>query len=295
MRHRQILTCLFLLVLIPLSAKAFPPPSPAGGNYLVLDGVDDYAVLDFETFGMLLPEGADEFTIEAWIYPTTPPDEKTAATILSQQMRMRVLNDEFQALNNILQGLHNMNGLPEADVVLIMDAHLSGRGAHATTPFFPIPLSLNQWYHIAFQAKGNQTTTIVNDLVRTWELGTPIGNEFPWRPKNFTIGGFGKKIEVPWRNRWFWGSFSGYIDEVRISKDARYDVNKKGVVPRGKFKDDAKTVALWHFDEPGGTQQFSDASGNAYHLMGIGGAKTGNPLAVEAQGKLATIWGRLKQ
>ena len=46
---RQILVCL-LLILLPLSAKAFPPASPAGGNYLVLDGVNDHAVLDFETF-----------------------------------------------------------------------------------------------------------------------------------------------------------------------------------------------------------------------------------------------------
>ena len=77
MGYRQILTCLFLLTFIPLSAKAFPPPSPAGGNYLVLDGVDDYAVLDFETFGYLLPDGTDELTFEAWIYPTTPPPTRT--------------------------------------------------------------------------------------------------------------------------------------------------------------------------------------------------------------------------
>ena len=78
MTHRHILTCLFLLAIIPLSAKAFPPASPAGGNYLVLDGVDDYAVLDFKTFGILLPKGTNEFTVEAWVYPTTPlPDMDT--------------------------------------------------------------------------------------------------------------------------------------------------------------------------------------------------------------------------
>ena len=75
MIHRQILACL-LLILIPLSAKAFPPASPAGGNYLVLDGDDDHAVLDFETFGRPLPNGTEEFTVEAWVYPTTPPDNK---------------------------------------------------------------------------------------------------------------------------------------------------------------------------------------------------------------------------
>ena len=76
MIHRQILACL-LLILIPLSAKAFPPASPAGGNYLVLDGDDDHAVLDFETFGRPLPNGTEEFTVEAWVYPTTPPDKDT--------------------------------------------------------------------------------------------------------------------------------------------------------------------------------------------------------------------------
>ena len=66
-------------------------------------------------------------------------------------------------------------------------------------------------------------------------------------------------------------------------------------MPRGKFKNDGKTVALWHFDEPGGIRKFSDASRNAYHLVGKGGAKTGIPLAVKAQGKLTTTWRQLKQ
>ena len=74
-----------------------------------------------------------------------------------------------------------------------------------------------------------------------------------------------------------------------------HDVEKKGFMPEGKFKNDAKTAALWHFDEPSGTQEFSDASGNAYHLEGKNGARTSIPLAVEAQEKLTTTWGRLKR
>ncbi len=60
MTHQQLFTCLFLLAFIPLSVNAFPPPSPAGGNYLALDGVDDYAVLDFEAFGILLPKDTSD-------------------------------------------------------------------------------------------------------------------------------------------------------------------------------------------------------------------------------------------
>ena len=296
MIYRQILACL-LLILIPLSAKAFPPASPTGGNYLVLDGVDDYAVLDFETFGRPLPNGTNEFTVEAWIYPTTPPDNKdTLLTILHQQVRMYIVNDEFQPLLNNLANALNIEH-PKGDLILLMSAYIEGKPGAQRVPF-PIPLVPNQWHHIVYQSNGHQTTMIVNDFVRKMQNGLPLplGHNAS-RPLDFVLGGFGKIIEIPlgFGEKQFWSSFTGYIDEVRISTEARYDVNKKGFMPDDKFKNDAKTAALWHFDEPGGTREFSDASGNAYHLEGIGGAKTGNPLAVEAEGKLAITWGRLKQ
>ena len=278
MIYRQILTCLILLALIPLSAKAFPPASPAGGNYLVLDGVDDYAVLDFKTHGVLFPKDTDEFTVEMWVYPTTPPDTNTFAMILSQQMRICIEED-----------------IHAGDLIFKIQAHLPIAKGRATTPYPPIPFTLNQWYHIAYQAKELQTIIIVNDSVDILARGTTLAHDISGfeRPKDFTLGGFGKKIKF--RGDYFWGPFAGYIDEVRISKVARYGVNKRGFTPRSKFKKDRDTIALWHFDEPGGRQIFSDASGNAYHLVGEGGARTGIPLAVEAKGKLTTTWGRLKQ
>ncbi len=295
MGYRQIFTCLFLLTFIPLSAKALPPPSPAGGNYLVLDGVDDYAVLDFETFGYLLPDGTDELTFEAWIYPTTPPPNKdTVLVILHQQVDMVIVKDGDN-------WAHALNiEPPKGDLILIMSSYVEG--GNGRTISFPISLVPNQWHHIAYQLNGNQITMIVNDFVGTNQHGLPLGHEFDprpvrLRPKDFVLGGYGKIIVLPGRPpaKSFLSSFTGYIDEVRISTEARYDVDKKGFMPDGKFENDAKTVALWHFDEPGGTQQFSDASGNAHHLVGKNGAKIGNALAVEAQGKLAITWGRLKQ
>ena len=287
MIHRQIFTCLFLLTLIPLSAKALPPPSPAGGNYLELDGVDDYAVLDFQTSGILLPEGTDKFTIEAWIYPTTRPADDIHAMILSQQVRMDVVNDVHQGWEDIRNAIDWQKG----DLFLRIQAHIAVRGRDAKTPYRPKALSPNRWYHIAFQSNGHQATTIVNDFAHIHILpqSTTLAHDLSSieRPKDFTIGGFGEKIGSKHHNH-FWGHFTGYIDEVRISTVARYDVAKDGFTPRSKFKNDAKTVALWHFDEPGGTRKFSDASGNAHHLMGKNGAKTDIPLAVEAEGKLTT-------
>ena len=293
MTKRKMLIFFFLITFMPFSANAFPPSSSAGGNYLVLDGVDDYAVLNFKTFGILLPEGTDEFTVEAWVYPTTPPVKNISATIFSQQVRMRVASDK----NEKLQRIKNSIDWQKGDLLLIIDAHVAGWVVDGTTPFMPMTLVPNQWHHIAYQAKRKETITIVNDLARILPQGTTIGHDLSkfWRPKDFTLGGFGEKIEVPNVGNYFWGSFTGYIDEVRISTVARYDVSKNSFTPNKKFKNDGKTVALWHFDEPSGTRRFSDASGNAYHLVGKNGAKTGFPLAVTPMGKLTTIWGSMKR
>ena len=291
MGHRQILTCLFLLTFIPLSATAFPPASPAGGNYLVLDGVDDYAVLDFKTHGVLFPKDTEEFTVEMWVYPTTPPTGNVHAIILNQQVRMQVASD-----NGEREHIKAHINWQEGDLFLHIRAHIMVKGASGEIGRV-MALSPNQWHHIAYQSDGRTQANIVNDFaeIRKWPIGWPITHDLSHfeYPKDFTLGGFGRKIEI--HDDFFWGPFAGYIDEVRISRVARYDVSKDGFTPRDRFKKDRHTLALWHFDEPDGRRIFSDASGNAYHLVGEGGARTSIPLAVEPHGKLTTTWGRLKQ
>ena len=284
LRNMSIFPCLFLLVLLPLRAEAVPPPSPAGGNYLALDGVDDHAILDFETFGLLIPKDTDEFTFEAWIYPTTLL-RQIDAVILSQQVR-----------------LYFRNLGPDGGFRLIGGAHLARAAGIGEMASGFLKFSPNQWNHVVFQGgKGKRTTVIVNDLTRIsgGEIGITLADDISHaeHPQAFTIGGFGKNIRSGIHGDHFWGHFAGYIDEVRISKVTRYNAKKRNgfFTTLTKFKNDAKTVALWHFDEARGTRKFSDTSGNAYHLVGKNGAKIGGALAVKAQGKLATIWGRLKQ
>ncbi len=280
MIHRHILICFTLLAFLALSAKALPPPSPAGGNYLELDGVDDYAVLDFDTFGLLLPEGTDEFTIEAWIYPTTRPADDIHAMILSQQVRMDVVNDVHEGWEGIRKTLEWQKG----DLFLRIQALFRIKGGVAETPYRARVLTPNRWYHIAFQSNGHQTITIVNDVAHILPQSTPLADDLSSleRPKDFTLGGFGKKIGSKHHDH-FWGAFAGYMDEVRISRVARYDVTKADFTPRGAFEKDAETVALWHFDEPGGAGEFSDSSGNGHYLLGKNGAKTGTPRTINAE------------
>ena len=283
LRNLPIFACLFLFVFIPLRAEAVPPPSPTGGNYLALDGVNDHAILDFETFGLLLPKGTDEWTFEAWVYPTKLPGENIPI-ILSQQVRMYAWTPRQQG-----------------DFRLMGAVHLDHAIGHTVAFGMLTKVPPNQWYHIALQAEGRQRALIVNDFVRISGGGTPLTDDISHtgHPQAFTIGGFGEGIKTDMHGDHFWGHFAGYVDEVRISKVARYNIAKGGLRPpekRTKFKNDAETVALWHFDESRGTREFSDTSGNAYHLIGKNGAQTdGEFTAVEAEGKLATIWGRLKR
>jgi hypothetical protein len=61
-------------------------------------------------------------------------------------------------------------------------------------------------------------------------------------------------------SRWY----HGYVDEVRISKNARYDSD---FVPQGPFEADSNTLALWHFDEGAG-QSVADATGTFNGFLG---------------------------
>src|SRR2546426_422563 len=60
--------------------------------------------------------------------------------------------------------------------------------------------------------------------------------------------------------------FTGRIDEVRISKVARYD---KDFTPAKRFEPDADTLALYHFDEGAG-DVLNDSSGNKHHGKIVG-------------------------
>ncbi len=60
--------------------------------------------------------------------------------------------------------------------------------------------------------------------------------------------------------------FDGTIDEVRISKVARYTGNFK---PEPRFTPDADTIALYHFDEGSGATAF-DSSENKHHAKIVG-------------------------
>lgn len=101
----------------------------------------------------------------------------------------------------------------------------------------------NKWYHVAGVRKGTTLSIFVNGE------GTNIpvsGGAI--RQGGRTVIGYGIYNSAP---------FYGLIDEVRISKVARY-INEFSR-PNGPFGADTDTVGLWHFDEGNG-QVLNDVS-----------------------------------
>ena len=91
------------------------------------------------------------------------------------------------------------------------------------------------------------------------------------------------------------GRFDGVLDEVRLSKTARYDAD---FIPAKRFEPDKDTLALYHCDEGRG-ERLTDSSGNGHHgtIVGAKWVKAdGSPVADQEQwvrlfnGKDLTGW-----
>ena len=259
MIYRQLFTSLFFFLLIPLSSKALLPPSPAGGGMLRLDETHDFVA----TVEALFPdEEFGELTAEAWIYFEEPPQFGTFWTIIGQEGRFGLV-------------LHGNSGA--------LGAWGYAEGARSKIIGGGTPVPKGEWVHVVATYDASAGKGMNG---RGGNLVGPGGHLIK-SDKPLRIGGI--VPQDPEQNRFVGDNveFQGYIDEIRVSNVMRY--GPVWEVPKGKFKVDKRTLALWHFDEAPGANQFKDTSGNGYDLWRNG------TLAVKAQGKLATTWGKLKQ
>ena len=263
MIYRQIFICFCLFALIALNANAFPPPSPAGGGMLRLDDKHDFVAT---TNAWFPDEQFEGLTAEAWIYFEEPPDLFDFWTIIGQEGRFGlVLHGKFDTLGT--WGYH--------------------KGANGGLITGGTPVPKGEWVHVAaiYDAGAGKG---MNGRGGNW--GNPGGHLIK-SDKPLRIGGI--VPQDPARSRFVGDNvkFQGYIDEVRISNIVRY-VGPEWKVLKRKFEVDEHTISLWHFDEEAGFSRFKDTSGNGHHLWrsGIIGG-----LVIEAQQKLTTTWGQLKQ
>ena len=263
MIHRQTFICIFLITLIQLSARALPPPSPAGGGMLKLDEKHDFVAT---TKAWFPDEQFEGLTAEAWIYFEEPPEHGTFWSIIGQEGRF----------NLVIHGNRNTLG-----------AWVYAEDAAGSLTIGGTPLPEKEWIHVTaiydagagtgFNGKGGNWCCPGGHLIKS-DKPLRIGGIVPQNLNRSHFVGENVKLR-------------GYIDEVRISSVVRY-VGPKWEVPKGKFEVDEHTISLWHFDEEAGFNRFKDASGNGHHLWRSGIIEG---LAVEAEKKLTTTWGQLKR
>jgi len=146
-----------------------------------------------------------------------------------------------------------------------------------------------KWTHVATTWDGKLVLMYVNGKKSS------VKKEIVGKALNVTNSTF--KVGRRLRGEPSHSAFFGFIDEVRVSKVLRYTEDFD--LPVEAFEPDGDTMALYHFDEAL-EKTIKDHSKNGIDGKLVGDAKLvkvnlpNTQQAVEARGKLATIWGRLK-
>jgi hypothetical protein len=185
-----------------------------------------------------------DFTIEAWIYPTSNLSFLQSESIVS----LGNSTNDFMTL-----ALFSANNSPvfSLDVNGTEDDIITGT-----------KVTINTWHQIAVVSSGGTATLYLD--------GHSIGSTTLSNTPSALGGGSGTTDD--WLGKSEFASdptFSGYMDEFRISDDARYTTNY--TPPSSPFTPDANTNVLYHFDDGSG-QTITDASGNGNN--GVLGATT---------------------
>lgn len=216
---------------MPLDLAHLPQPArPAHESVVVLDGEHDALMVAARDLDV--PDGP--FTVEGWL------DAREFKK--RQGFLCRTESSEF--------GLFVNEGAPEFSV------HLDGRYATAETK--EAKLVANRWHHVAGVFDGSEVRLYVDgeQVARRKGSGKRTRNDLP-----LVIGGDVGQGGVA--NSFF----PGEIDEVRVSRVARYTAEK--FEPARRFEPDADTLLLLHMDGTTGPW-FPDASGRAAHATVAG-------------------------
>jgi hypothetical protein len=136
-------------------------------------------------------------------------------------------------------------------------------GSSSTTVCGSIPLADNRWHHVAVVRDDAGTLSIFVDGRLDETAPGPTGDisyrdgrttSYPNRDPFLVIGAEKHDVNPPY------SSYSGFLDEVRLSNIARYSGSFSP--PGEPFTSDGNTVALYHFDEGRG-DTLGDSSGAA--------------------------------
>ncbi len=219
--------------------------------------------------------GAEDFTLEFWM--CAPPGENTAAAV--------VCGDNIAWINgNIVFDRDRYNqdrkfGLSIAGGVLVFG--VSGDGTGDTTVCGETSVVDGLWHHVALMRFAGGVMAIfvdgefdASDTGPAGDISYPddgVPGDFCGGPcvnsDPFLVIGAEKHDAGP-----SYPSYSGWIDEVRLSRGPRYATAP--FEPPGPAPPDADTLALYHLDDGAG-DQITDAVGLSPGERRFGGTPPG--------------------
>jgi hypothetical protein len=231
----------------PITLSGTPVISTAqskfGGSSLYLPGSSYVLVASDSKFNF----GAQDYTVEFWFYRSTSP----AATQIMFDMRVNSSANEpviyLDSTYQVICGLAN--------------------NASAIASGFTA--SINTWIHVSLSKQGTNAKLFIN--------GTQYGSTFTDSTTHIQSA-----IVIGARQSDFGGSFTGYIDEVRVSNGiARYTAGFTTSLTQ--FTSDANTSLLMHLDDVNNSTAITSSIGTWVGLS----YGTGLFLAINSNGSAA--------
>ncbi len=188
-----------------------------GTASLYLDGTGDYAdVSSNPDFGF----GTGDFTIEAFVYPTTTGTYRTLFD----------LRTSGGDTGGIILGISDINAL-----------YFYFNGNYRIGPVGSVPI--NTWSHIELSRVSGNTRAFINGV----QVGSTYVDSNNYQTRPFRIGADPSGTFA----------FTGYIDEVRVSKGVgRHSANFTPTT--SAYTGDNDTVLLLHLNGSNGSTTFTD-------------------------------------
>jgi hypothetical protein len=222
------------------------------GNGSAAPGLDRVAVA-LEPAGRPANVGAGDFTVELWLKAAIGND--SSATCIDA-------NEAWIGGNIVLDRDTFGNGDHGDFGLSLMSGRLAfgiSRGAMGTTLCGSTDLRDGRWHHVAVtrEAASGQAELWLDGVLHAQGSG-PVGDisyragrptSWPWDP--FLVFGAEKHDVGP-----AYPSWSGWLDEVRLSTGMRYGAP---FTPPLALSADAVTVGLYRFDEGAGTTVFDES------------------------------------
>jgi hypothetical protein len=260
-----------------------PTGTPSGTTYSLrfygtgTGDIDRVKIPMSNTLGISLPVniGASDFTLEFWLRFASGENHSGPCTA----------GEDTWIYGNIIFD-RDIFGTPDyGDFGISLYGERIAFGVHNGTSGYTIcgntTLSANTWHHVAVTRRTNGEMRIFLNGVLDRQATGPTGNI------SYRVG---RPITGGWANEPFlvigaekhdydpnaYPSFSGWVDEVRISNIVRYTGNF--TPPNAPFTPDANTVGLYHLDEGGGTTVLDTSGapgGPSYGERRVGGPNNG--------------------